>query len=111
MRYNTCGLGPLIASFNVQVYDHPHRQFFKGDALYSVGMKVHFTAGVGLNEPVTAIDKQAHNTSSRTRARLLHDPTALDTVVLHFPPYSIQYRIHCVIERLSSFAGTQSLAS
>jgi hypothetical protein len=74
-------------------------------------MKVHFTAGVGLNEPVTPVDKQTHNTSPRTRARFLHDPTALDTVVLHFPPYSIQHRIHCVIERLSGFAGTQSLAS
>jgi hypothetical protein len=111
VRYHTCGLWPLIAGFNVQVYDHPHRQFIKGDALHSVGMKVHFTAGIGLNEPVTAIDKQAHNPSPRTRARLLHDPTALATVVLHFPPYSIQHRLHCVIERLSGFAGTQSLAS
>src|SRR5437016_3388628 len=111
MRYNACGLWPLIAGFNVQVYDHPHRQFFKGNVLHSVGMKVHFTAGIGLNEPVTALDKQAHNPSPRTRARLLHDPTALDTVVLYSPPYSIQHRIHGVIERLSGFAGIQGLAS
>jgi len=45
MRYNTCSLWPLIASFNVQVYDHPHCQFFKGDVLHSVGMKVHFVVG------------------------------------------------------------------
>src|ERR687887_1201218 len=111
MRYNTRGLWPLIASFNVQVYDHPHRQFFKGDALHSVGMKVHFTAAVGLNEPITAIDKQADNPPSRTRARPLHDPTALATVVLYFPPYCIQHCKHCVIERLRGFAGTQRLAS
>jgi len=74
-------------------------------------MKVHFTAGVGLNEPITALDKQAHNPPPRTRARLLHDPTALDTVVLYFPPYGIQHRIHSVIERLSGFAGIQGPAS
>src|SRR5262249_49702195 len=111
VRYHPCGLWPLIAGFNVQIHDHPHHQFLKGDALHSVGMKVHFAASVRLNEPVTAIDKQAHNPSARTRARLLHDPAALDTVVLHFSPYSIQHRIHGVIERLSGFAGTQGLAS
>src|SRR5690242_6142122 len=77
MWYNTCGLWSLLAGFNVQVYHHPHCQFLKGDALHRVGMKVHFTAGVGLNEPVTAIDKQAHNPSPRARARLFHDPTTL----------------------------------
>jgi hypothetical protein len=89
----------------------PTASFSKGDTVHSVSMKVHFTAAVGLNEPITAIGKKAHNASPRTRARLLHDPTALDTVVLHFPPYSIQHRIHCVIKRLSSFAGTQGLPS
>jgi hypothetical protein len=111
MRYHTGSLGPLIASFNVQVYDHAYRQFLKGDTLHSAGMKVHFTAGVGLNEPVTALDKQAHNPSPRTRARLLHDPTALDTIVLYFSIYSIKHRIHGAIERLSGFAGIQGLAS
>lgn len=56
-RYNSCGLWALIAGFNVQVYDYSHRQFLERDALHSMGMKIHFTAAVGLDKPVTTLQR------------------------------------------------------
>ena len=70
MRYDACGLWPILPGFNVHVYDHTHRQFLKGYAMHGVSMKVHFSAAVSLNEPVTAIDKEAHNASPGARAGL-----------------------------------------
>src|SRR5262245_54085414 len=75
-----------------------------------MGMKVYFPPGVGLNEPITAIEKEAHNPSPRTRSGLLDDATALGAIVLQCPPYGIQRSIERIVECLLGFASTQGLA-
>jgi hypothetical protein len=82
---------------------------FKREAVYSVRVKVHVSACVGLNKAIPAIAEEPHNPSLGTRARLFDDPAALGTILLQSPRDSLQDGMQRIIDRLSRFTGIQRL--
>jgi hypothetical protein len=59
---------------NLYIHSHPHFQLCKRDAVDRMGMTVDLAMRFGLNEPITALGKQADKASPGVGTRCFHRP-------------------------------------